>query len=183
MTTELEKLGGQTDATILEKTGKTWSEWVSVLDGIGAQTMAHPEIAKWVNAQINDGWWAQTVTVGYERIRGLRDVGQSRAGEYEASKSKTVKAAAKDVFEAILALSEDAVWLNGLTLAGSTPHKSVRFQGEDTSRAAIWISASGDAKTSLSVSHTKLDSKDRVNDVKKEWGDRFDILSKHVVGG
>ena len=35
------------------------------------------------------GWWAQTVTVGYERIKGLRAVGQRRDGTFEANKSRT----------------------------------------------------------------------------------------------
>ena len=33
-------------------------------------------------------WWTQMVTVGYERIKGLRARGQRRDGSYEATKSK-----------------------------------------------------------------------------------------------
>ena len=35
------------------------------------------------------GWWAQAVTVCYERIKGLRAVGQRRDGSFEANKSRT----------------------------------------------------------------------------------------------
>ena len=43
------------------------------------------------DVQVAD-WWCQTVTVGYERIKGLRVVGQRRDGGFEASKSKTFTA-------------------------------------------------------------------------------------------
>jgi hypothetical protein len=35
------------------------------------------------------GWWSQTVAVGYERIKGLRAIGQRMDGSFEASKSRT----------------------------------------------------------------------------------------------
>jgi len=173
---ELEKLGGQKDTTLKARTGRTWEEWVMVLDEMGADQMEHPEIAKWVDGEIDDGWWAQTVTVGYERIKGLRDTGQSRKGTYEASKGKTINASAKMVFEALTHLSADSAWLNGLQLSGSTEPKSVRFRAMDGSRASIWIAPNGDSKSALSVSHTKLESKEDVDRVKVEWGERLDRL-------
>ena len=43
--------------------------------------MSHTEIAAMVNKTWKvDGWWSQTVTVGYERIKGLRARGQRRDG-------------------------------------------------------------------------------------------------------
>jgi hypothetical protein len=40
------------------------------------------------------------VTVGYERIRGLRDRGQRRGGEYEATKSRTFNIPVERLFDA-----------------------------------------------------------------------------------
>ena len=45
--------------------------------------MPHKEIARYVREKFAvSGWWAQTITVGYERIRGLREKGQRRSGGY-----------------------------------------------------------------------------------------------------
>ena len=75
------KLAGRSDAALKEKTGCTWERWVKALDYAQAYTWPHREIAKHVAEKYKvPGWWAQTVTVGYERIKGLRVVGQRRDG-------------------------------------------------------------------------------------------------------
>jgi hypothetical protein len=52
---------------------------VHALDYLGAKEMSHREIAALVSKKYKiDGWWSQTVTVGYERINGLRARGQRR---------------------------------------------------------------------------------------------------------
>ena len=64
-----------------EKTGCTWERWVKSLDHAKAYTWSHREIAQYVHEKYKvPGWWAQTVTVGYERIKGLRAIGQRRDG-------------------------------------------------------------------------------------------------------
>src|SRR5687767_11255148 len=84
------RLAGMADKTLKEKTGCTWARWVAALDYHGAAQMTHGEIAALVNAKYKiDGWWSQAVTVGYERIKGLRAIGQRRDGGYEANKSRT----------------------------------------------------------------------------------------------
>ncbi len=87
---EYAKLAGRSDEIIKAKTGCTWVRWVKALDRAKAHTWPHREIAKDVNEKYKvPGWWAQTVTVGYERIKGLRAVGQRRDGSFEANKSRT----------------------------------------------------------------------------------------------
>ena len=67
----LRRLAGMADATIKAKTGCTWDRWVFALDHYGADKMSHGEIAALVSTKYKiDGWWAQSVTVGYERIKG-----------------------------------------------------------------------------------------------------------------
>ena len=84
------ELAGVGDETVSARTGRTWAEWVRFLDAHGAYDLPHPEIAKLALAETGHGWWSQSVAVGYERIRGLREVGQRRSGEYEANRSKTM---------------------------------------------------------------------------------------------
>ena len=81
-------LAGTSDAAIKAKTGCTWERWVFALDRAKAYEWPHPEIAKYVHEKFKTpSWWTQTVTVGYERIKGLRVKGQRRDGGFEDRKS------------------------------------------------------------------------------------------------
>ncbi len=79
--TDYASLAGTRDELIKEKTGCTWERWVYALDRRGAGKMSHGEIAELVRTKYKvDGWWAQSVTVGYERIKGRRARGQRLDG-------------------------------------------------------------------------------------------------------
>src|SRR5690606_32505275 len=84
-------LAGMSDEKVKASTGRTWAQWVDVLDKAKAHEWPHKDIAKFIAEQYPSvsGWWCQTVTVGYERIRGLREVNQRRDGDYDANKSRT----------------------------------------------------------------------------------------------
>ena len=83
-------LAGISDASIQANTGCRWELWTKALDYAGAHTWPHRRIAEYVHKKFKVGdWWSQTVTVGYERIKGLRAIGQRRDGTFEAAKSKT----------------------------------------------------------------------------------------------
>jgi len=72
-------LAGMSDESISAKTGRNWEQWVRELDSHGGEQLAHKDIAALVHGGYGvEGWWSQTVTVGYERIKGLRDRGQRR---------------------------------------------------------------------------------------------------------
>ncbi len=87
---EFAGLAGYSDETVKAKTGCTWERWVHALDYAKVASMPHKDIARYVLEKFKvSGWWAQTVTVGYERIRGLREKGQRRGGGFVVNKSKT----------------------------------------------------------------------------------------------
>ena len=50
-----------------------------MLDGWEAASRSHTEIARWLREEHGvDGWYSQSITVGYERARGLRAPGERR---------------------------------------------------------------------------------------------------------
>jgi hypothetical protein len=74
-------LAGMSDTALKAKTGCPWERWVRALDRLGADRMSHRDIATLVRAKYKlDGSWSQNVTVGYERIKGLRARRQKRDG-------------------------------------------------------------------------------------------------------
>src|SRR5688572_1855812 len=71
----------QSEEQVREKTGKGWREWLRILDDWGAKERKHGEVATFLMEEHGvPGWWAQTITVSYERARGIRAKHQSLDG-------------------------------------------------------------------------------------------------------
>jgi hypothetical protein len=81
------KLNGISSAAVHKATGRTWEEWLPLLDKTGAKKLPHREIAEVVAGKFAvRPWWSQMVTVGYEQARGLREKHQTAKG-YQVSGS------------------------------------------------------------------------------------------------
>jgi hypothetical protein len=172
-----EKLTGKSDDVMASRTGRTWPEWVAVLDKVGAMEMAHRDIARWVHAETGLDWWTQTITVGYERIRGLRDVGQRRGGTYEANKTRTFDIPAERLFAAFVDAERRRAWLDvDLTIRRATPHKALRITWSDDTDVVVGFTSKGPSKTAVAIQHGKLSSKAHAEAVKEEWAAHLDAL-------
>ena len=172
-------LAGMSDSVIKARTGCDWEKWVRALDYHGAQKMSHRDIAAIVKKTYKVGdWWSQTVTVGYERIKGMRARGQRRDGSYEASKSRTFDVPVKTLFEAWADNSTRKRWLegDGVKIRTATEPKSMRLDWKDNSIIAVGFTAKGGSKSSVAVQHTKLPDRETANELKQYWSDRLDAL-------
>ena len=103
------------------------------------------------------GWWSQTVAVGYERIRGLRAIGQRHDGSYAASKSRTFAVPVAQLFEAFADEAQRQLWLPGVALVikKATPHKTIRITWDDGTPVEVYFTPKGDDKSNLAVEHGK----------------------------
>ncbi|MGH9373688.1 MAG: hypothetical protein ACRD15_19380 [Vicinamibacterales bacterium] len=172
-------LAGTADATIKAKTGCTWDRWVFALDHYGADRMSHRDIAALVSSKYKiDGWWAQMVTVGYERIRGLRARGQRRDGSYEVGKSRTFNVPLTTLFQAWADARLRGRWLDGTVGKVRTlmPKKSMRLDGQDHTIVVVGFMSKGRSKSVVAVQHTKLRDRDTANRLKQYWSERLDAL-------
>jgi hypothetical protein len=172
------------DAVIKDKTGCTWDRWVRTLDRLGAAEMPHRDIARLVHVKFKTGdWWSQTVTVGYERIKGLRACGQRRDGTYELSKSRTFDVPVKTLFDAWANPTARKRWLDGaqVRVRTATPPKSMRLDWTDGSIIAIGFMPKGKSKSAVAVQHTKLREKETVNRLKEFWSERLDALGETLA--
>ena len=178
---EYAAIAGMSDAAIKEKTGCTWATWVKSLDYYGAETMSHREIADLVHEKWNvEGWWSQSVTVGYERIKGLRAHGQRRDGSYEATKSRTYNVPVMKLFDAWADSKIRRTWLgeNGVKLRTATAPKWVRLGWSDGGIVAAGFTAKGKDKSAVSVQHTKLADRESAQRFKEYWSERLDALGE-----
>jgi hypothetical protein len=180
-TVDYAALAGTSDATIKAKTGCTWERWVHALDNHGAEQMSHREIATLVNTKYKiPGWWSQSVTVGYERIKGLRARGQRRDGSYEATKSRTFNVPVTVLFDAWADAKMRRRWLNGakVNVRTATAPKSMRLDWTDRSIIAVGFAAKGKSKSSVAVQHEKLPDRATAERLKQYWSDRLDALGE-----
>lgn len=179
------EIAGMADSALKEKTGRNWKQWVDVLDRHQAATMPHRDIAVLVNREYEiDGWWSQAVTVGYERIKGLRARGQRRDGTYEAGKSRTYNVPVGVLFEAWADAKVRRRWLTGGTVRvrTSTAPKSLRLGWADGTIVALWFTAKGAKKSQVALQHTKLVDRATSDRLKKYWGDQLDALGDMFAG-
>lgn len=173
------------DDAIRNGSGKTWAEWREVLDAWGAPEKTHTEIARYVANDLGvDEWWAQGVTVGYERLIGRREVGQRLDGSYSASVSKTIAADQADVFAWVADDDKRAKWLpeTAARFRTASEPRSVRLDDLDHGiiiSFSIYPTPAG--KTSCQVQADKLPSKEFGDEWKAAWKPRLADLAKAIT--
>lgn len=173
------KTAGISDEAVQAKTGKTWGQWLKVLDADGARKMTHKEIAKLVNERHGVGpWWCQMVTVGYEQARGLREKHETTAG-YQISRSKTVAVPVGRVYKAWQDQRQRGRWLKkpGLTVRTATTNKSMRITWPDGKTSVeVMFYPKGDRKTQVTVQHSKLPDAKAGERMKLYWAEQLGRL-------
>jgi hypothetical protein len=160
------------DASMQRATGKGHAEWFAVLDAWQATSHSHTEIATWLReAHGVSGWWAQNITVSYERVRGVRAVHQQRDG-YTISVTKTI---ATDPDRALAAFTSTTVrrrWLPDAEMR-RRPTRAVltaRFDWSDPrSRVVVNIVPKGGGKALIAVGHEQLPDAESAERLKTAW--------------
>src|SRR5436309_514192 len=158
--TNYAELAGMSDASVEKQTGRDWAKWVTTLDAVRAAEKPHREIAAYVSSLGTPDWWSQTVTVGYERIRGLREKGQRRGGGYEASKSRTFPVPVTKLYNAFANARQRARWLPvKVDVRAANPNKRMRVKWNDQTTVEIMFTSKADHKSSVALTHQKLPDK------------------------
>src|SRR4051794_21741063 len=156
---------GVSDAAVQRATGKSWDEWFALLDAWQGTTHNHTDIARHVYETYEiDGWWAQNVTVGYERARGMRAL-HERPDGFSMNASKTFPVPVERLFAAFVEQDERERWLEGIELRNRTNqlNKSARFDVlPEDSRLAVTFVAKGLQKAAAQLQQDRLASADEV---------------------
>ena len=164
------------DANIQEATGKKWDRWFAILDRWGARDKKHGEIARFLTEKHEvAGWWAQTISVYYERARGMRMKYQNSQG-FSISASKTIAVPVDVLFDAFVNARERKKWLTDgtMTLRTSQPERTARFNWEDGStRVNVGFTDKGPSKSTVSLAHEKLGDADEAETAKAFWKERL----------
>lgn len=183
-TVPLAHMAGMSDAKLEQATGCNWEKWVHALDYAKAYEWPHREIASYVRDKFKTpSWWTQTVTVGYERIKGLREKGQQRDGGFQANKSKTIAAPVGKLYRAFNDKRARQAWLpvSDLTIRSKTREKYMRITMADQTSVEIGFTAKGAARSQVAIQHGKLPDKATAERMKQFWGERLGVLGEVLV--
>lgn len=173
---------GMTEAAIAAGSGEGWDHWFRLLDGWGATERTHTDIARFVrDEQGVDGWWAQAVTVGYERARGLRARHQTTRG-FEVSVSKTIAASREEVWAAFLEARHRRRWLEAGDLgsrrrAGPVGRSATFDVPSDGTRVAVAIDPRADGRSTVTITHEGLADAKAVEAQRATWKERLARLA------
>ena len=159
------------DEAVAAATGRGWDEWVGVIEAWAGHGDGHAAIARYLQDEHDvDGWWAQSLTVGYERITGLRLPHQQPDGTFTANKSKTVHVDA-DLLRKTLLHDEDRADLFPTisTDVRSRPDSKAIRIGMGDGVALIAIEPATDGRAKVTVQHSHLPAFDEVARWKSYW--------------
>jgi hypothetical protein len=100
------------DAAVEKATGHDWAHWMGVLENWGAKKRPHKQIAAYLQEEHGlSPWWAQTVTVEYEKDRGLRKTGQVAGGGYQVGVTKTLDLTPEEAWKRFMGSKGLVDWL------------------------------------------------------------------------
>ena len=127
----IEKIGKVSSASVLKGTGKSWDQWVRILNQAGAKNWTHQEIVAYLKKKYKlSMWWQQGVTGGYENYTGRRKEGQNLRGEYSLTTSKTITLSAPAAWKFMTSAEGLAQWLRPLSEFMVKPGAQFECEGE-----------------------------------------------------
>jgi hypothetical protein len=175
-------LAGAPDASLIARTGADWATWLARIDAWGGASASHTAIAAWVAPQVqnDDGkgfWWAQAITVGYERLRGRRLLGQTCDGQWAASKSVTVPGSVAEVRALMLDSARLADWAPpGLQPRPAGAARSVRYTDAEGNTVSAWLTEKPGPRCAIGLQVEGLPSAEARDAAKAAWTEHLGAL-------
>jgi hypothetical protein len=171
------------DDKVKDATGKGWEAWFSILDRWGARERKHGETAGFLMGEHGvPGWWAQSITVWYERARGMR-LKHQQADGFTISASKTIAVPIHALFDAFVNPRSRRKWLTEGTMAlrTSQPGHTARFNwGDGSTRVNVSFIDKGSSKSAVTVAHERIPDADEAEATKLLWRRRLSDLKSFL---
>ena len=171
------------DESVKKATGKTWSEWFSILSKAGAKKMEHKTVTELLYKRYGLSlWWSQMVTVQFEQeIKGRKR--HETATGYQISKSITLDSSIAKIFHSINSPIKRVIWLKdpGIIITKSNKDKSIRAKWVDgKTNIEVQLYLKDDFKIQVVVQHNKLNSAKEAEQIKKYWSKQLNNLKKYL---
>lgn len=196
-----------TDVACKKATGKTLQAWYGELDALVAKGTNRRDAIQWIHGLANkDAWWSTTIWVEYERARKIVNKKDGRIEGYNICVTKTIADSPAQVFAAMSQPAALKKWFGDQVKASVKdqgtfedaagnrgeylrirPDKDLRFTWQNTHSAApsqvdIALAAKGADKTAITLNHTRIQTRDEADGLRKAWGAAFDRLKSQLEG-
>ncbi len=182
--------GMVTEERCIEKTGHGFDHWFAVLDRFGAVKKGHTAAAKYLREEHGvSAWYCQSITVAYERARGVRKLNQLCTGSYQVSVSRVLPTPLDRAADALAHKAKRARWLpeagelgevidaaltdKRLTRKPTSAH--VRFDATG-GRVELRVTATDDGRSRATVQVTKLEDQKAVELARATWRRALDAM-------
>lgn len=194
------------EAGCLAKTGRASSEWFRLLDEFNVRENGRTKAASHLMHEHGvQPWWAQAITVQYERNLGLRSYGQRHDG-FAVSVQRAMAAPVEVIWRALCESSEVSVWYRPRRRQGFypggrwsnaggdrgqfrriVPGSLLRFTWENPrhspgSAVQIEISDKG-GRCTLKVTHRRIGTAEEREELRLLWSRALDSLKSWVETG
>ncbi len=171
-------------AAVKAATGRDWAGWFAILDRAQAAKMSHKTIAKLLHETHKvPGWWAQTVTVNFERARGLRARHQKSDG-FSVGVSKTMHGDVSTLYAAVVDSGMRVRWFptGAFKISSQTTDKYVRGAWKNGARLEFGFYSKDGGKAQIAVQINKLNASAAVEAERALWKKALTKLADILEG-
>lgn len=198
----MKKINNVSSEAVEKATGKTWGQWLKIIDKAGGKKKGHKEIVAYLNKKYKlSPWWQQMVTVGYEHARGKRVTGETADAGFQLGVQRTVSLQQVGVWSLLTSQEGVNKWLgktkthfkegeNYKTKEGTSgeirvvnPQEKIRmtWQPKDwddpsTLQISLYCPRNTKKKTTVRFHHERLPNKKTRKKMKKHWSEVLDSL-------
>lgn len=202
---KFEKLANISTESIKKNTGKTWDQWVEILNKAGAKIWTYQETTAYLGRKHKVSvWWRQWVSNGYQVAVGNRIQGRTLKGDYSIIVTRTIHKDHKKIWKLLVSDQGLAVWLRPMskfrlqvkhtfeTDAGvygeirtMLAHRRVRFTWQEadwdkSTTVQMFLSPRKNGSTILAFQHEKLRDGRLREPLRQYWSQIADELVEMV---
>ena len=173
------------EEAVRKATNKGWDEWFALMDKEGCREMNHTEMARLLRDKLGvSAWWSQTVTVAYERERGMRKV-HERVDGFSVGRTRTVDAPRGRVWAALHDPSFMAKWLPDITitLVSEKPPQRMQASLPDGTTLEFAMDEKPGDRCMISAAQSKIADEKTAAVLKEAWTERMNRLQQHYSSG
>ncbi|HEY8949551.1 MAG TPA: hypothetical protein VIM56_11755 [Rhizomicrobium sp.] len=166
------------EAKVKEATGRGWMGWFVILNLMDAASKPHKAVAKELKEKYAaPSWWAQMITVEYERARGGRKKNERAGGTYAVNVTKVMPVSLSKLFAGAISKRKDWFPPGAFEETSKTKDKYWRGKWKAGRKLEFGFYAKGDGKAQIALEIGKLASPVEVEQERAAWKKAMEKLS------
>jgi hypothetical protein len=160
---------------IADGTGRSWEDWLTFFESIGASELTHREIVARAAESGAPEWWRQMVTVAYEQHIGRRLPGQRSDGTFAVSATRTRPGSLDTSLARWVEVNGEPTEVAGVAVTqgpevtSSDGWRYWRLRLADGSRVVVNVSDKAPDRSVVAVQHEQLATPEAAEAWRAHW--------------